>query len=117
MMCYEAYSIMPKDTPEVQRFLLSPIPLSFQTWLDYAFKILAACIFISTMWYGLPVARKELKVFFWCGIGYLADYFIIYNDPFAKIHVGSWTIPISYTLFMVLILIIVVGFSFYKLWR
>jgi|SRR5688572_12995518 len=112
----ELYSLFPGMHEEVEMFLLDDQKISFQAWVDYAATRAAVCLFIWIIRNAYPEHRFELTVFFWAAVGYLVDYFVIYNDPFMKIYPLGFEIPLSYTVFMLLGLIFVVVRSFYKSW-
>lgn len=102
---------------EVEMFWLDPTLISFQTWVDYGATRAAVCVFIfafrevfSAFW---PQYYKEVNILFLLSVGYLFDYFVIYNNPFAKV----WIIKISYTLFMLILSGVIVTRAFYKSWK
>lgn len=97
-------------------FLFDDQKISFQAWVDYAATRAAVCVFLWVIRAAYPEYRAELSVFFWAFVGYLVDYFLIYNDPFAQANLMGLNVPISYTLFMLSALIFVVGRAFYKAW-
>lgn len=98
---------------EVKMFLVSPVRISFQTWVDYACRIVAVCILLDQLRRNIPQYAKQLQIFLFIGFGYLIDYFVMYNDPIMRIGF----IPISYTLFAIFVLMFVVWRSFYKSWK
>lgn len=111
----ELYSLFndPKNWVEVKMFPFDDTLISFQSWVDQAAYRLMAISFTLLLSKLLPYYRRELTVFFWLLVGYLADFFVIYNNHVAKI--GA--IKISYTLFMLTIMIFMVGDVFYKSWK
>lgn len=113
----ELYSLFPGMHEEVEMFWLDDQKISFQAWVDYAGTRAAVCVFLVIIRNAYPKYHAELNVFFWLAVGYLADYFVIYNDPYGKVHLLGLDIPISYTLFMLIIMIFVVGKTFYKSWK
>ena len=105
----EVYSLFPYDHKEVRMFPLDPTLISFQTWVDYVAWRTKAIVDLFIIRALFPFYRKEMNVFIWLSVGYLIDYFVIYNNPVVKIGV----IPISYTLFMLIIAAanVIIGFK------
>lgn len=91
-------------------FPLDSTPISFQAWVDYATWRTKAIVDLFILRAFLPRYRKELNVFIWLAIGYLIDYFVIYNNAIMKVGV----FPISYTLFMIIIAAVNVVIGFRK---
>jgi hypothetical protein len=121
--CLEAYSLF-KTHPdriglffvsdvEQEMFLLSDQKISFQSWVDYAAKYIAIAILLSQLREYVPQYRRQLTVILHLFTFYILDYFVFYNNPFA--YIGN--IPVSYTLFMLPCVFIVIGSTFYRLWR
>ena len=110
----ELYSLFPGDRFQVEekRFWLDDTAISFQTWVDYASTRAAICVFIALLRECNPKYSREFNVLFWLMFGYLIDYFVIYNNPFARIGF----VPISYTLFMLILSGITVWRAFQKSW-
>ncbi len=98
-------------------FWLSEQYISFQSWVDYASTRLAIIVLLFTLSWNVPRYQNELNILGWLAVGYLVDYFIIYNDPFAQIKVWGWWIPLSYTLFMLILGGVIVSVTFYKAWK
>lgn len=101
----ELYSLFTGDVYQIerQRFWFDSTDISFQTWIDYAATRVAICVAFFLLRQNTPELYKELNIFYWLSFGYLIDYFVIYNNPIAKISVLNLSIPISYTIFMLLI--------------
>lgn len=98
---------------EREMFWLDPTLISFQTWVDYAATRASICVFLFILRENLPEYRAELNVLFWLMVGYLFDYFVIYNNHFAKIGF----VPISYTSFMLILAAVTVGKAFQRSWK
>jgi hypothetical protein len=113
----ELYSLFPGYNQERQMFWLSEQYISFQSWVDYASTRLAIIVLLFTLSWNVPRYQNELNILGWLAVGYLVDYFIIYNDPFAQIKVWGWWIPLSYTLFMLILGGVIVSVTFYKAWK
>jgi hypothetical protein len=111
----ELYSLFPGEKHQIEKpmFWLDPTLISFQTWVDYAATRASICVFLFILRENLPEYRAELNVLFWLMVGYLLDYFVIYNNHFAKIGF----VPISYTSFMLILAAITVGKTFQRSWR
>ena len=97
-------------------FPLDSTDIAFQTWVDYAAWRAASCVdfFIirELIQAFMPRYLPEINILFWLSVGYLFDYFVIYNNPFAKI----WIIPISYTSFMLILGVITLINAMRKSW-
>jgi hypothetical protein len=111
----ELYSFFndPKYWVEVKMFPFDETAISFQAWVDYVATRVMVISFLLLLSKLLPYYRRELVVFFWLAVGYLVDFFVIYNNHILRI--GA--IKISYTLLMLIIMIFVVGDSFYRAWK
>lgn len=112
ILLLELYSIFPDQGPEVNRFPFTDFPLTFQVWVDYAAKLLAVIILLWQLRNHLPEHYHNLNVLMWLSVGYLVDYFLIYNLPVGYVFVVGAKIPVSYTLFM----LICGGYTVYKSW-
>jgi hypothetical protein len=101
----ELYSLFSGENNQTERqmFWFDPTPISFQTWIDYAATRTAICVSFFILRETNSELYRELNIYFWLSFGYLIDYFVIYNNPIAKIYVLGLSIPISYTIFMLLI--------------
>jgi hypothetical protein len=93
----DSFGFIPVSDEEVQMFVVDPQKISFQTWADYAAWRVAVCIAFNVIWSLAPLKYQSVtEIFFYLSVGYLIDYFVFYNNPFARIG----PVPISYTLFM-----------------
>lgn len=112
IMLLELYSLFPVSDKLFRPFPFSGMAISFQSWADYAAKIAAVAVLLWQLRNNTPRYYNELNAFLWLMVGYLADYFLIYNEPFGSFVVIGLKIYLSYTLFMVLLS----GFIIYKAW-
>lgn len=109
-----AYQLVPESTVTHDRFVFS-IPkrdgtryrekITNQTHLDYICARVQLVLFYYAFW--LYSREKLVKVFIGVHIGFLADYFIIFNQPYFYYSVGSWQIPIMYSWVMFFFMIFV----------
>lgn len=118
IMLLELYSLFPGPQYQVEekRFWFDDTMISFQAWVDYAGTRAAFCVLIHLLKESNPQYKHEFNVLFWLMFGYLLDYFVIYNNPIARIEVLSIKIPISYTLFMLFLASVNVWKAFKKAW-
>lgn len=107
------YSLFPVSDVLIKPFPFSGMAISFQSWADYAAKIAAVAVLLWQLRNHVPTYYHELNAFLWLMVGYLGDYFLIYNEPFSSFVVIGYRIYLSYTLFMVLL----GGFIIYKAWN
>lgn len=69
--------------------------ISVQAYMDYFFRDISYLIMIYLLAKFIPGMSHVLGIFFWLWLGYLIEYLLCYNEPFA--YLGP--IPISYSLF------------------
>lgn len=109
----ELYSLVPVSEELISPFLFSQQQITFQVWLDYAAKIGAVCVLILALRNSCEEYYRYLDVFLWLMVGYLIDYFVLYNEPIGHAVILGHKIYISYTLFM----IILGGYIVFKSWK
>lgn len=86
------------------------------TRVFYAITVLAIKILVDT---SAPEYSKEMTFVLWFFVLYILDYMLFYNQPVARIRLWGLDIPVSYSLFMGVGLIVVslesvIKWSFYK---
>lgn len=103
IMLLEVYSLMHTSEVEYSLFPFSKMRVTYQVWIDYACKIIAVCILLLQLRNQTPKYYAELNIMLWLLVGYLVDYFLIYNEPFGYVFILGYKIFVSYTLFMVIL--------------
>lgn len=103
IMLLEVYSLFPTSERLIAPFPFSQQELTFQVWIDYAAKITAVCVLLWQLRNQTPEYYMELNVLLWLLVGYLIDYFLIYNEPIGHIDILGYQLFISYTFFMVIL--------------
>jgi hypothetical protein len=108
------------DNPELRKmYPFSDQLVSVQAYMDYFFRDISYMVMIYLMAKFIPGMSDRLGVFFWLWLGYLCEYLLCYNEPFARIPIqlGSillFTLPVSYSLFAGLTMIFI---TFYDILR
>lgn len=116
ILLIELYSLFEKSQRLLTPFFASEQQITFQSWVDYAASRCAFILLFFQLRNSNPKFYGELNIFAWAMVGYLVDYFIFYNNAFARVHVFGLEIPISYTLFMITLLSVIVLKTVWK-WR
>lgn len=75
--------------------------ISVQAYMDYFFRNTSYLIMMYLLAKFIPGMSDRLGIFFWLWLGYMIEYLLCYNEPFA--YFGP--IPISYSLFAGIIMI------------
>jgi hypothetical protein len=109
LACLELYSLFPG---QAERYI-TPFPfdkqvINVQAYIDYIGTRLCVILLIFALWQ----YNEQMFWFFILAIGYLIDYLLIYNNPFAHIYIFDFRTPLSYTMFMILS----AGFVILKAW-
>jgi hypothetical protein len=115
-LCLEFYSLFagPEYQIEGKRFLFDDTPISFQTWLDYFMTRVAWIIGFKFMRDHILYFWHELDTFAWLMVGYWVDYILIFNNPYARLTLWGYKIPLSYTSFMILMMAGVIAWSTWR---
>ena len=95
LLCNFAYTIPLKlgVTGKISPFLLDSQIISVPAYIDYAAKIISVIGIFISLCITIPKHREILTIITVAFTGYLAEYFIIYNNPLLWI----WFIPIGYS--------------------
>lgn len=93
--------------------------ISVQAYMDYFFRNISYLIMIYLLAKFIPGMSDRLGIFFWLWLGYLCEYLLCYNEPFARIPIqhGSillFTLPVSYSLFAGLTMISITFYDILK---
>jgi hypothetical protein len=105
-----AWTWVPASKVRYSYFPFSHQLLSRQAFYDYAFWRVTVLIFLSLMCFILPLIREYLTIFWFLWLGYLCDYLLCYNEPFAHF-LG---VPLSYSLFCGLTMIFIALYNILK---
>jgi hypothetical protein len=93
------YNLFPRSSDLIYPFPFHSQGLTRQTYVDYlGSRFSMSCLFWTLFIYS-PRYKGQLFLFWLLSVGYLVDYLLIYNDPFAMLK----GVPISYTYFMLLL--------------
>lgn len=88
--------ILGVDNPVVHKmYPFSNQLISVQAYMDYFFRNISYLIMIYLMTKFIPGMSHALGIMFWLWLGYLVEYLLCYNEPFAFFG----PIPLSYSLF------------------
>jgi hypothetical protein len=88
-----AYYLAPEGEALPGMFKYSDQLISKQSYYHFIWLNVAFMICIHLVWLSLKQMRLSVGVFFILWFGYLIDYYLCYNEPFA--HFGR--LPISYS--------------------
>lgn len=84
--------------------------ITWQTYYDYIFRSIGYIILLYIVSNYVPGLNRSIKVLGWLWWGYIIEYLLIYNQEFLWIRF----IPISYSLFAGLAMVLIVCHEFFK---
>lgn len=116
MLCMEFWSLFPFSETMHNPFLFSKQHLSWQSHVDYAATRTGFCILFAVIWY-LSGKQWQYLALLLLMCGYLIDYLLTYNEPFAYSYLFGLKVPVSYTLFMIISAGAVIVKSIIEQWK
>lgn len=116
LLCMEFYSLFPFSETMIRPFPFHPQELSKQSYLDYAATRAGFCVLFLTIWW-MSGKQWQYLVLFILICGYLIDYLLIYNNPFSYFYLSGRKVPLSYTLFMILSIGVVIYKTIAEEWK
>lgn len=94
--------------------------VSKQTYVDYlAWRIVIVIMHFIILSYARKSRRyvKQIKLFTILWLGFIADYIIIYNQPVFYHDLGCILLPVSYSLFMGLMMFFTIILTITNKWK
>lgn len=102
-----AWVLAPNTSDVHKMYPFSDQLITVQAYIDYFLRDMSYLILIYLMAKFVPGFSSELGFFFWLWLGYVFEYMLCYNEPFS--YFGP--IPISYSLFAGLAMIVVIAIN------
>lgn len=105
-----AWIVIPASTEWRKMYPFSDQLTTIPTYMDYFLRDVSYLIMIYLMAKFIPSMSKVLGIMFWLWFGYVVEYLLIYNEPFAY-----WgLLPISYSLFAGAFMLIITLIDVFK---
>lgn len=91
--------VLGPDSPSLHKmYPFSNQLITVQAYIDYFFRDIGYLILLYLMAHFILGMSNVLSLFFWLWLGYLIDYLLCYNEPFMRINLKLFTLPVSYSL-------------------
>ncbi len=91
--------------------------VSKQTYVDYlAWRIVIVIVHFIIYSYAKK-HRSQIRVFLLLWLGFIADYIIIYNQPVFYHDLGLFLLPVSYSLFMGMMMFFTIILTIINKWK